>query len=532
MWAPTLGRENIMEDVFIEIYFFNDKTEIQELKSILESANISFTINKKEDTTENYNYSLSVPEDKVDLAISLISDKQIGNQSSDTIENNDTNNKNEIPVRNIVAIIVMAIFACLMILFYNVGTKILANKKSKTYYEKKQIEKELQKKNQEQLEKEKNQNSSIDENETALSESNQYVRHGINLYNSAEEIPLPKNMEILGLRNMCYDDCYVVEPEEIFIEHTDIFYENNSLKIQITPEDYKIYAPFVLKVIVQKKEFSTDLYNDQDYKEHYEKYGIEYTEHFCNYYYEKENLSYSVRLISENNNVCLLERLFTIPSSKEHILISFNEDKNRINPFIHNLYRIKAGEKYILYFPTINYESYLKNDSVILSYRMNSGFRTDNIPFANYKITDSINDMNKFTFSIDNPGDLHIDFYSSEDSIVDYTSVFSFNMEVFESKNNKENFNEVKWQVNSPEGLNIRSRPYGERVAGVIDKTVITQTESTNKLFDDYIDGIYGYWIPVKLSEEELIRKNEDIKVYSSYDETMGWVFSGYCIKQ
>ena len=105
-------------------------------------------------------------------------------------------------------------------------------------------------------------------------------------------------------------------------------------------------------------------------------------------------------------------------------------------------------------------------------------------------------------------------------------------MEVFESKNNKENFNEVKWLVNSPDGLNIRSRPYGERVAGVIDKTVITQTESTNKLFDDYIDGIYGYWIPVKLSEEELIRKNEDIKVYRSYDETMGWVFSGYCIKQ
>lgn len=283
---------------------------------------------------------------------------------------------------------------------------------------------------------------------------------------------------------------------------------------------------------MQKKEFSKDLYDDQEYKEFYEKYGIEYDERFCNYYYEKENLSYSVRLISKQNNVCLIERLFTIPSSKEVILIPEKEDKNRINPFIFTFYNMQAGDKYILYFPKINSESYLKNDSVIFSYRMNSGFYTENIPFANYKITDSINDMNKFTFSFNYSGDLHIDFYSSQDSLIDYTSVFSFNTEVYESNNNEKKLNEGKWKVNSSEGLNIRSRPYGERVAGVVDRTILTQTEPINKLFDDYIDGIYGYWIPVKLSEENLIRKNEDIKVYSSYDGTTGWVFSGYCIKQ
>ena len=226
-----------MEEVFIEIYYFNDKSEIKELKSILESANINFTINKKEDTTEIYNYSISVPEDKADLAISLISEKQINNHSSNAIDDNETNNKKEIPVRNIVAIIATAVFACMMIFFYNVGTKIFANKKSKTYYERKQTETEYQKKIKEQLEKENNQKSITNENETSSSESNEYVRHGINLYNSAEEISLPQNMEINGLRNMCYDDCCVFEPEEILIEYTDIFYENNSLKIQITPEN-------------------------------------------------------------------------------------------------------------------------------------------------------------------------------------------------------------------------------------------------------------------------------------------------------
>lgn len=107
------------------------------------------------------------------------------------------------------------------------------------------------------------------------------------------------------------------------------------MKTQVTPEDSIQYGPFIVKVSVLKKEFSKELYDERDSYEQNKQFGSKYNILFCNSYYEEAVLNYSVKLVSKEKDICLLERLFTIAPSNRIVIFSEEKDKkaNRINPF-------------------------------------------------------------------------------------------------------------------------------------------------------------------------------------------------------
>jgi len=519
-----------MIDIFKEIYFCNSEEELNEIISILRTSKIDFSVNKKDSTDDfdSYKYSISVPEKSVDFAFDLLS--KIETNISDSInQKEEIISEKKIPARNIIALIVTALCAVLFINIYKISEKTyssIKNKKvNKEYSVGKKIPVESARETTDTENIEKTEKLKITE------------KHGIKTYNTAQEIPLPSNIEIHSIINTCYDDYDTDFQQGKPIERTDIFYEDDCLKIQVTPEDFIQYGPFIVKVSVLKKEFSKELYDERDSYEQNKQFGSKYNVLFCNSYYEEAVLNYSVKLVSKEKDICLLERLFTIAPSNRIVIFSEEEDKkaNRMNPFAYSRSTINTNEKFVLYFSKINRETGNTNDSVIFSNQtyVYDGSYVQNIPFANYKVLTSINNMNRFVFSIENQMTFHIDFYSEENAIIDYNHILDFNYTVYEDKSNNkyEPFKEIKWIVNTPEGLNIRSRPYGIKIGGVVNKTELIQTGKTESCYDDIIDGIHGYWIPIKVPENKLKRINtEGIEIYGiNKNETTGWVFSGYC---
>ena len=83
-------------------------------------------------------------------------------------------------------------------------------------------------------------------------------------------------------------------------------------------------------------------------------------------------------------------------------------------------------------------------------------------------------------------------------------------------------------QVNSPEGLRLRTAPWGEKIGLLKDGEEVIQTNDTMYPFYDFIDNEYGFWIPVRILDAEF---ETDKTILKTYDITNGWVFSGFLKK-
>ena len=81
----------------------------------------------------------------------------------------------------------------------------------------------------------------------------------------------------------------------------------------------------------------------------------------------------------------------------------------------------------------------------------------------------------------------------------DYISVKRDNIQHIEKSS-------TAWLVNSIEGLRIRTSPWGEKIGLLEHQTELYQTEDSLYPFYDEIDNIRGFWIPVKVVNNIIIK--------------------------
>lgn len=546
---------------FKEVYFSNSEEEIKEITAMLGSKSIPYSVNKYDEedlnSKESYKYSISVEENKVYEALQVI-------QSSDNEELilNKNENEKKIETSNhnhtklTFTYILLIIIAFVLIGTINISEKIYSRYQSKKkiaflYKEKfsTQVESSADKDNQTlnneiALDENYKKNELIEKKKFTIEEYYEYRKltgetHGINVFGSADEITLPKNIQIKGIRNMCYDDDYELDGE--IITDTNIFYENGICEVKVSPEDYIKYKPFKISAEYAGKVYEFGCYDAERYEDYNLEYGTTYSFQLQHHDYTKEIIPYSVSLVSEEINTCVIEKLIEV-TPDESILI-FDEKFDVYNPFDSGWRNIEVGKKYKLYFPKYNsknrFEDEVVYDSIVFSKRFyaDHGEYISNLPFAIYQAKNSFNRMNIIDFSMNENLEFHLDLYSSSDDLIDYISC----LDNYESKCPYNTYNsknisipkETIWTVNSTDGLNVRSRPYGNRIAGIADKTKLIQAESISLAYDDIIDDIYGFWIPVRIDDNDLIRKVDDFDYYdcafSEYPKINGWVFTGYC---
>ena len=137
-----------------------------------------------------------------------------------------------------------------------------------------------------------------------------------------------------------------------------------------------------------------------------------------------------------------------------------------------------------------------------------------------------------FEFSIKERGQYKIDFYNTATGEIIRNDAFHYIQASGKDIKHVEKKG-TNWKVDSAEGLRLRNSPWGEKVGLLENETLLVQTEETLYPFYDFIDGQYGFWIPVKIvNKPEDYNSDYKEKLICDYpDETDGWVFSGFLKK-
>lgn len=531
--------------LFKEVYFSNSEDEIKKITVLLESNSIPYSVNKSDEEDlngkENYKYSISVEENKINEVLEIIKSSENERLLS---EEKNFDIKIEASNHNLKKM-TFAYIIPIIITFALIGTINVSKKIYSEYQNKKKIASLYNEKTSIQTESSADKkNELIKKTSYTIEEYYEYRKlteetHGINVFGSADEIALPKNIQVQGIRNMCYDDDYRLNGE--IITDTNIFYKNGICEVKISKEDYIKYKPFKVTAASAGKVYEFSCYDPEGFEDYNLEYGTTYSFQLMHHDYAKDVVPYSVCLVSKETNTCIIEKLIEVVPD-ESILI-FNETFDVHNLFESGWKSINVGEKYKLYFPKYSGNNKIEDktvfDSIIFSKRLyvDHGGYIYNIPFVTYLAKKSFERMNVIEFSMNEKIEFHLDLYSSSDDLIDYISC----LDNFESKCPYGTDSSKKitipagtiWTVNTTDGLNVRTRPYGNRIAGILDKTKLIQSESISLAYDDIIDGVYGFWIPVKIDDNDLIRKFDDFDYYDcalyEYPKISGWVFTGYC---
>ena len=169
-----------------------------------------------------------------------------------------------------------------------------------------------------------------------------------------------------------------------------------------------------------------------------------------------------------------------------------------------------------------------EGDMIVISYGFSSIYGISYVPFTAIKTKNDKDGVCSFDFKISQPGQYMIDFYNEQTGEIHKTSAFDF-LEVRADKDFKPiEKSGTKWKVNSPEGLRLRTAPWGEKIGLLKDGEEVIQTNDTMYPFYDFIDNEYGFWIPVRILDSEF---ETDKTILKTYDITNGWVFSGFLKK-
>lgn len=314
-------------------------------------------------------------------------------------------------------------------------------------------------------------------------------------------------------------------------------------KISIAPSDQgNIVEWDLLEVRIPESVYNTnpDVYLEAEhdgeifYHENKEKLNLRVEKNFndeiIDYYttviftnknlYSKNN-NFTVSLRDCNTNEQLYETVIKqVPLTCGYVAYK-NDYKSPFEPSEHRA--IQTNEKmHLIYRGKAD-----AGDMIVISY----GFYCDEgiayVPFTAIKANFEKDGISSLDFTIRASGQYKIDFYNEKTGKKTETSIFDY-LSVSKSEDYLATEEEGRdWKVDSPEGLRLRSAPWGERLYLLEDGQELKQRYIFSYPFYDCIDNVPGFWIPVQIEnpKEEIDNSKWVLK-----DDTVtnGWVFSGF----
>lgn len=516
-----------MDESFVKVFFCTSDKKLNDAIKILKKENIDHLVNQTKNNP--HKYSISVPENKVDEVLKLL-EKEIKDSPDENIQNDK--NKTKESDKRIIAIIAIVLLTIFFVSVYNVSSKIyskLKDKKSYTQY--------LGKKNNTLIQKESAEKENITEapvqaekhEPVIIYEDNEitkdeYEKGSITLFEPDLFCAVPQAFQISHHRVFGLDEenSTPVEPiAEIIMSATD----TESLEIRIPVDIFNSNPKLYLEA-----EHDGELFFCDDKKvlyfwpEENEKSIVDYYTivDFINKNLFSTDDTYIVRLKDCISEEILLEKNIHLPHVDCNYVVyrndykspfNYNEKRSiQVNEKMHFLYKGKPSE----------------GDMIVISYGFYSKYGISYVPFTAIKTKNDKDGVCSFDFKISEPGQYMIDFYNEQTGEIHKTSVFDF-LEVRADKDFKPVEEAgTKWKVNSPEGLRLRTAPWGEKIGLLKDGEEVIQTNDTMYPFYDFIDNEYGFWIPVRILASEF---ETDKTILKTYDITNGWVFSGFLKK-
>lgn len=520
-----------MAEPFVEVFFCNSDKELNATIKLLEKESIDHVINQTNEAS--YKYSISVPENKANQVLILL-EKEINN-SPDKIIQNDKNNPKE-SNRRIIANISIILLALILISVYKISSKIYSNIKDKRTYTHSIEKKVSSSKNKESVKDqnmeeisaniEKNHKISVDENNKIAENSTE--KGGVTLYGDCFFYDIPEAFGIDTYSERSFEEEYM-QPEEP-ISEIIISTDWDVLDIHIPVDVYNSNPEIYLEADHNGETFiynnKEKIFFDADAIENQDGLIVEYYTNIC---FTNKNLfsndnSYIIRLKNCKTDELIVEKTINRAPDDCNYVVYRNDYKS---PFYGSEHKgIKTDER--MHFMYKGEPS--KGDMLVISYCYYSLDGISYVPFAAIKSESDKDGVCSFDFKIHEPGQYKIDFYNEQTGEIGRTSSFDY-LQVYADKDYKAVEQKgTKWQVNSPEGLRLRSSPWGKKIGLLKNGQEIIQTNDSMYPFYDFIGNEYGFWIPVKVLASDY-EANKETEILKADAVTNGWVFSGFLKK-
>ena len=520
-----------MEETFVEVFFCNSDKELNAATKLLEKESIDHVVNQTNDIS--HKYSISVPENKVDEVLKLL-EKEIKDSPDENVQN--ANNSNKESDRRIIAIIAIALLTIILFSVYKVSVKIYSNIKYRNFNthnsEKKVISPIDQESVKDKIIEETSANTetehkiSVDTNNKLTENSTE--KGGVTLYGDCSFYDIPADFGIDTYSERSFEDDYI--PPEEPISEIILSTDWDILAIHIPVDVYNSNPEIYLEADHDGETFiynnKKKIFYDGDAIENQDVLIVEYYTYisFTNKNLFSNDNSYIIRLRNCKTDEMIVEKTINRAPDDCNYVVYRNDYKS---PFYGSEHKaIKTDER--MHFMYKGEPS--KGDMLVISYCYYSLDGISYVPFAAIKSESDKDGVCSFDFKIHEPGQYKIDFYNEQTGEIRRTSSFDYLLVRADKDFKATEQKGTNWQVNSPEGLRLRSYPWGEKIGLLKNGEKIIQTNDTVYPFYDFINEEYGFWIPVRVlsSDYEIA---EEIKILKNNVETNGWVFSGFLRK-
>lgn len=364
----------------------------------------------------------------------------------------------------------------------------------------------------------------------------QYAHGVVALYDAGYFYDIPENFPVEKTRIFSLDD--YDGPLEEKLSEISIKFEDGLLRIFVPVEIHNKYPELYVEAEHDGEKYTNSkeegLYFSEMVDVRGETGGFESSAPFenRNLYSKDDNLI--IRLKVCKTDEVIFEKEETRHKVECNYVVYEDEYKS---PFKCNITRLNVGEKVNLIYKGKGSTPPESGDRIVFSYAYYDNGGIAYIPFATVKTKTDTDGVCSLGFAILEKGQYKIDLYSEETGEITRSSVFDYLYVTEDILHGKKNESKriknkgAEWKVNSPEGLRLRTHPWGTKIGLIKDGAPLIQTEETEFCFYDFIDGVDGFWIPVKIMDSEAVsftELEEKPHVIRIYDETQGWVFSGF----
>lgn len=355
------------------------------------------------------------------------------------------------------------------------------------------------------------------------------TKGGITIYGDAVIMPVPDEMEVVSTRIFGNEDDGSDISQKMYKE-VQFIPQGLFLEIQLPEEIYDKHSVLNFEAEHDGKTFFYDeplsfssigLINSEKLA------GYRTYITFANYNYYSKNYNYTLCLKDAETKKTVAKKTVVVKPVSQGFFVYKNDYES---PFISYMEQrsLETDTRYHMIYRGKGSKAESKGTMLIISadYGTDAGFSY--IPLFAVKTFDDKNGTCTFDFEIAKGGQYKIDFYDCETKKITTTSIFDY-IQVRTSNSEVKYFYppETEWKVNAEDGLRLRNYPMGKKIGLLENGTELVQTEYSWLIFSDTINGIKGFWIPVRVKTNRPEIDKSDLYCCDP-NKTDGWVFSGY----
>ncbi len=337
------------------------------------------------------------------------------------------------------------------------------------------------------------------------------IKRGITLQN-AMFVNLPYNKPFHVPKFADHDD-------DPIIENDDVYLSNSFLNIVLLPDTYNNNKIIIVEIENGNKKYTKELGSLYIEEINSKKY---YSTNLC---FQDTNLvstnrEWNIKLINKITGKTFFEKKLYTNQIESKYIVDYTSDDTPFNISVAK--NMQTNTSYHLRYISD------KNTICVIYYGYDNDLDHDlqlfYIPILAFKSDNISENVATVEISASYPGQYYIEFYNSmKNEVFSPSYLYYLGIDYPYDKKIESNPNTIETlYVNSPEGLNIRDFPKGAVIKTLPDRQAVKRLHNPLIVFEDVIDGIKSYWVPVEV-------ENND---QSSRKELYGWVFAGYLTKE